>query len=305
MGQRKIEEEIILSTLKEVDKNIYLVEGKNKGRFPFCHSVLITDKITALIETGCGRNRLVDIEKKFTPDMVIYSHGHPDHCAGSSFFPPERLWGPEECKETNGDIPRMAERFVKPDLKGDWISFMRETPELRDFKVGNYFGREHVFDFGDTVMEAVFAPGHTDDHYCFYLPHEKIMLTTDIDLTSFGPWYANPESDIDAFIDSIERVKSYDIETVVSSHLGVIRDDIHERFDQFLSVFKERDEKILEFLSSPRSMDDFVDKALIYQKYPYGASILRFFEAEMISKHLDRLMSEGLLTKKDGKFFRA
>ena len=91
MCQRKIEEEIVLSTLKEVDKNIYLVEGKNEGRFPFCHSVLITDRITALIETGCGRNRLADIEKEFSPDMVIYSHGHPDHCAGSSFFPPERL----------------------------------------------------------------------------------------------------------------------------------------------------------------------------------------------------------------------
>jgi hypothetical protein len=31
LGQRKIEEEIALSTLKEVDKNIYLVEGKTKG----------------------------------------------------------------------------------------------------------------------------------------------------------------------------------------------------------------------------------------------------------------------------------
>ena len=51
--------------LKQVIKNIYLVEGENKGRVPFCHSVLITDKITALIETGCGRNRLVDIEKEF------------------------------------------------------------------------------------------------------------------------------------------------------------------------------------------------------------------------------------------------
>ncbi|UCF85393.1 MAG: MBL fold metallo-hydrolase [Desulfobacteraceae bacterium] len=298
-------EEIVLSMLKEVDKNIYLVEGENEGRFPFCHSVLITDRITALIETGCGRNRLADIEKEFTPDMVIYSHGHPDHCAGSSFFPPERLWGPEECKEINGNIPRMAERFVNAALQRDWIYFMRKTPELRDFKVGNYFGREHVFDLGDTVMKAVFAPGHTEDHYCFYLPHEKIMLTTDIDLTSFGPWYANPESDLDAFIDSIERVKGYDIETVISSHLGVIRDDIQERFDQFLSVFKERDEKIIGFLSSPRSMADFVEEALIYQKYPYAESILRFFEFQMMSKHLDRLMSNGLVTKKEGKFFRA
>ena len=287
-----------------MDKNIYLIEGQNKGRFPFCHSVLITGKTTALIETGCGRNKLADIEKAFAPDMVIYSHGHPDHCAGSNFFPPERLWGPEESKKTNGDIFRMAERFVRPDLTEDWIFFMRETPELRDFRVGNSFGRDHVFDLGDTLMEAVFAPGHTDDHYCFYLPYEKIMLTTDIDLTSFGPWYANPESSIDDFIDSIERVKSYEIETVVSSHLGVIRDNIRKRFDQFLAVFKERDERILEFLSSPRSMDDFVDKALVYKRYPYAASILKFFEAEMINKHLDRLRSKGLVIKRDGRFFR-
>ena len=199
----------------------------------------------------------------------------------------------------------MAKRFVKPEFKGDWISLVIETPELRDFKTRNYFGREHVFDFGDTMMEAVFAPGHTDDHYCFYLPNEKFMLTTDIDLTSFGPWYANPESKIDAFIDSIKRVKNYDIETVISSHLGVIRDDIYERFDQFLSVFKDRDEKILEFLSSPRSMEDFLEKALIYQKYPFATTILRFFEAEMVSKHLKRLMSKGLVIKKDGLFFRA
>ncbi len=52
-------------------------------------------------------------------------------------------------------------------------------------------------------------------------------------------------------------------------------------------------------------VNDFVDKALIYQKYPHVASILRFFEAGMISKHLDRLMSKGLVTKKAGRFFRA
>ena len=51
-------------------------------------------------------------------------------------------------------------------------------------------------------------------------------------------------------------------------------------------------------------VNDFVDKALIYRKYPYVASILRFFEAEMIRKHLDRLMSKGLVPKKDGKFLK-
>jgi hypothetical protein len=82
----------------------------------------------------------------------------------------------------------------------------------------------------------------------------------------------------------------------------VIRDDIKEKFDRFLAVFRKRDEKILDFLRSPRSMDDFVETALIYKKYPFAASILRFFEAEMISKHLDRLMKRGLVAMEDGKF---
>jgi hypothetical protein len=51
-------------------------------------------------------------------------------------------------------------------------------------------------------------------------------------------------------------------------------------------------------------MEDFLEVALIYQKYPYAAPLLRFFEAEMVSKHLKRLMSKGLVTKKDGNFLR-
>ena len=149
------------------------------------------------------------------------------------------------------------------------------------------------------------APGHTDDHYCFYLPNEKIMLTTDIDFTSFGPWYGNPESDIDIFIDSIERLRGYDIETVLSSHLGVIKNNIEEKFDQFLAVFEERDAKTLAFLSSPRSIEDFVEKALIYHSYPYGESILRFFEAQMDEKHVKRLIKRGLVKEVDGKYVRA
>jgi glyoxylase-like metal-dependent hydrolase (beta-lactamase superfamily II) len=291
--------------LKQVTETVFLVEGKSNGRFPFCHSVLIKDRITALVETGCGRDVLKEIEKEFSPDMVIYSHAHPDHCAGSSFFPPEKLWGPEEHKETTGTMWRMARRFVGPGLQEDWLTLMTEVPQLEDFKVGNYFGNGHVFDFGKTKMEAVHAPGHTEDHYCFYFPNEKIMLPTDIDFTSFGPWYANPESDIDTFIDSIERLRGYDIETVLSSHLGVIKEGIQEKFDQFLAVFEKRDEKVLEFLSSPRSIEDFVEKALIYHSYPYAESILRFFEAQMDEKHVKRLIKRGLVKEVDGKFVRA
>lgn len=290
--------------LKQITKNIYLVEGKGNGRFPFCHSVLIRDRMTALIETGCGRETLKDIEEEFTPDRVIFSHIHPDHCAGSSVFPPEKLWGPLESRGTTGNMRRMAERLVTKGLRGDWISYMTDVPGLRDFSVGNHFENEYIFEFGDTVMEAIHTPGHTEDHYCFYFPNEKIMLTTDIDFSAFGPWYGNPESDIDSFMDSINRVRGYDMKIVISSHLGVIKDGIGKAFDQFLDAFKKRDEQILDFLDKPRSIEDFVEKALIYKKYPYLTSVLRFFEARMTEKHLSRLISKGLVRKEGERFAR-
>lgn len=293
-----------LPMLEEVHKNIYLVDGNNNGRFPFSYSVLITGKITALLDTGCGMEILKAVDREFAPEIVIFSHAHPDHCSGSSFFPAEKLWGPEESRETTGDLSRMAGRFIEPHLHGEWISFMRESVEFNDFKVGNFFGRDHVFDFGGTLMEAVHAPGHTNDHYCFYFPHEKTMLTTDIDFTSFGPWYGNPESDIDGFINSIDRVRNYDLDVVISSHLGVIRDGIQDRFAHFLNVFEERDRKILEFLNVPRSIEEFVENALIYQKYAYRPSILRWWELKMVNKHLDRFMSKGLVERVGDKFVR-
>ncbi|MBW1944239.1 MAG: MBL fold metallo-hydrolase [Deltaproteobacteria bacterium] len=282
---------------ERVEKNITLVRGENGGRFPSSHSLLVTGERTALIDTGCGTGVLEKVKEKFSPDMVIYSHTHPDHCSGSACFEPEVLWGPGKSRATAGDLDRLSVRFIAPDLREEWIVYIADSTGFRNFSTGNYYDDGHHFHCGDTVVEAVYAPGHTDDHYCFYLPHEKIMLTTDIDFTSFGPWYGNPESDLDAFIRSIQRVGQYDINTVVSSHMGVIREGIPEAFDGFLEIIEQREKRILDFLDKPRSLEDFVKAALIYRAYKgRRAGILRYWEYLMVSKHLERLQSRGVVT---------
>ncbi|MFC1580688.1 MBL fold metallo-hydrolase [Thermodesulfobacteriota bacterium] len=282
---------------EKVEKNIYLVRGENNGRFPNAHSLLVTGEKTALIDTGCGTGVLETVKKKYPPDMVIYSHTHPDHCSGSAFFAPKVLWGPEQSRLTTGDLERLSVRFIESDLRNDWIAYFADSAGFKDFSTGNYYDDGHHFHCGETLVEAVHAPGHTDDHYCFYLPHEKIMVTTDIDFTAFGPWYGNPESDLDTFIRSIQRVGHYDINTVVSSHVGVIREGIQEAFNGFLEIIEQREKRILDFLDRPRSLEDFVQAALIYRAYKgRRADILRCWEKEMVSKHLERLQSRGDVT---------
>jgi glyoxylase-like metal-dependent hydrolase (beta-lactamase superfamily II) len=290
--------------LEEIRENIFFVRGEKKGRFPFSHSVLIKGGFNVLIDAGCGLSRLRAIQEDHPLDMVIYSHAHTDHCSGCWYFPTEIVCGPEEWSSITGDLQRMAGRFIPPPLQEDWIAFMREQAEFRDFRPGRIFRRNQTFDFGKIKMETVYTPGHCQDHYCFYFPDEELMLTTDIDLTPFGPWYGNPESDIDDFIASIEKLRGYDIETAVSSHRGVLTDGMDALFDQFLEAFEVRDRRILDFLRSPRTMDDFVTAALIYGRFPYRESVLQCWESQMIAKHLKRLVSKGLVAETNGKYTR-
>jgi glyoxylase-like metal-dependent hydrolase (beta-lactamase superfamily II) len=290
--------------IQQIADKLYLVEGKNRGRYPFAFSLLIRDRVTALIDTGCGQEVLTEIETAYSPEMVIHTHAHPDHCAGAHKFSSRRLWGPIEGRESTGKLQSMAARFVVPELRSAWISYMHDVLRFKDFQTDNHFADGHHFDFGSTQMEALHLPGHTADHYGFYFPREKALFATDIDLTGFGPWYGNPESDKNQFIRSIERIQGYEVDSFISSHLGLIRDRIGNRLDRYGRAIGERDQKILAFLDAPRSMDDFVEAALIYQSYPYMAPVLRWFEANMIEQHLRDLMERGLVTAEDGRFLR-
>ncbi|MEZ4550758.1 MAG: hypothetical protein R2874_09855 [Desulfobacterales bacterium] len=79
------------------------------------------------------------------------------------------------------------------------------------------------------------VPGHLNDHYC--LDHEsRTLLSTDIDFSSFGPWYGNPECDIALFVGE-SKGDGLPGEQVCSSHKPPVRaksgEEAFERFEMF------------------------------------------------------------------------
>jgi glyoxylase-like metal-dependent hydrolase (beta-lactamase superfamily II) len=291
--------------MEPVADRIFLVPGARGGRFPFSHSILVLDRVRVLIDTGCGRETLVRIRERHAPDMVLLTHAHPDHCAGTAVFPPSRVWTPRESRRSTGRLERMAERFICPPLREEWISFMRETIGFQEFVPGHSYGSEDRFELGSLTLVPVHAPGHADDHYCFYFPEAEVMATTDIDFTRFGPWYANDEGDIDTFLESIERVRSHPMAAAVSSHEGVVREGLQERFERFAAVFGEREARLLDLLDRPRALESIVDEAIVYGSFPVRPRILRFWERQMIEKHLARLEAAGRAIRTDRGFERA
>ena len=284
--------------LTEIAPSIFLVEGEKRGEFPFSHSILIHDEVTALIDTGCGIERLQRLKEEYPPDLVINSHAHPDHIPGNWLFAGLPLLVPRQSFHYCGRIQEMSERFTGSEVMAQrWRKYIREATGFRDALPTDHYEDGHRFRFGSVELLALHCPGHTRDTYCFLEPREAILFSFDIDLSPFGPWYGHPDSDIAQFEDSIRRVSDLKPRMVVSSHMGIINDGLQERFQAYLDVFAQREARIIEFLSQERRLEEMVDRPLIYRDFPYAPQLLRLWQKNMLQKHLRRLTQRGLVRK--------
>ncbi len=280
------------NSLTRISNNVYLVQGKNNGKFPFSHSILILNnsKEAVLVDTGCGIENLQEIKKKFHIYSVINSHTHPDHSAGNWVFEDitESIVVPKEGFSTSGNILALSKRFTEPgEVAVYWRDNIPSIMGMKDCNPTQSFDNKSVFEIGDVTLQPIHTPGHTIDHYCLYEPNEKILFSFDIDLTSFGPWYGHRESSISEFKDSINKLKELDMKYLVSAHRGSITNHIYEQLAKFYQKFRERSDKIRTLIQEgAQTIDQLVERKPIYGEFPYAEPLLRFWEEQMIKKHI-------------------
>ncbi|MFX0015353.1 MAG: MBL fold metallo-hydrolase [Promethearchaeota archaeon] len=281
--------------LQRIAANIHLVKGKNNGKFPFSHSILVfnNSKETTLIDTGCGIENLHSLTNKYLINCVINSHTHPDHSAGNWIFQTdtEKIIVPVEGFKTSGNILALSNRFTEPGkIAKYWRDNIPRIMGMRDCKPTHSFDKKTEFDFGDIKLLPIYTPGHTIDHYCFYEPNDQILFSFDIDLTAFGPWYGHHESKISQFRESIVKLKELKIKVLISSHKGIITENIYGQLDDFYRKIEERTIKIQSLLhEGVRTLDQLVEKKPIYGEFPYAEPLLRYWEKQMIKKHLEEI----------------
>jgi glyoxylase-like metal-dependent hydrolase (beta-lactamase superfamily II) len=117
------------------------------------------------------------------------------------------------------------------------------------------------------------------------------MYTADLDLTKAGPYYGDRTSDIDETIRSLQRLKTFEVETYLTAHGKGILEGDSGQIDRYLEVIFQREEKLIASLSNgPKTLDQVVREGIIYgNKSPIGPWDLTLSERAMISKHLSRL----------------
>jgi len=291
---------------KEVTKNIFFIEGDNRGRYPYSNSLLIKDEETALIDSGAGEEIMHQLAKSERVDFLINSHSHEDHIAYNNLFNNSKI-----CihKLESPVLDSVTDKLVElygcnnTEFDEEMTFFIQNFVKYDRIKV--YFGFDDgfVFDFGDTKLRVIHTPGHSQGHSCFFDEEDNILFSADIDLSSFGPWYGAIDSDINDFIDSIEKIKRLNPEIIISSHKGIIDEDIDAKLDEYMRKIYEREENILEFIKKEKRLDEITEEFIIYGDISADLKrMYRPFEAIMIKKHLDRLLKKGEIAKEDGYF---
>lgn len=283
--------------LYELAPDLYLIQGENNGRPPYCNGLFIDSELKVLVDSGFGtkvRNKLLSMGKI---DVIINSHFHIDHTYGNHFFPEAEIWAhyldamPISYKE----VYLAYIGYDKPnDLPNDnfYPKGMAERKVARDLTDGE------LLTFGNTVLQVIHTPGHSPGHISLFEPNHKILFSGDINLSGLGPWYGHNCCDIDEFLFSIEKIIALNPRILVDSHYGIHTDNLAVKLRNYAAKINEREKLLLANLKAPSTIEELLDLKIVYRHYPEPEIFFRFYERKMLEKHLNRAVAQGKATIK-------
>lgn len=292
------------SAVQKIAENIYLLPAPQRGQFPYCHGFLFTGSRNILIDAGTGEELIQKIDREIGIDTLVISHSHPDHIRRWQILSRRELILPAETPDHVFNLEHLGERFVGTRERGiHWAGVIGKTLGLQPLREpdGRY-SDGHIFDIGTVRIEAVHAPGHLDDHYCFFEHVTGTLISTDIDFSSFGPWYGNPEGKINPFMESVKKVMSLPYKRVCTSHKLPHEGDATERFNSFLAAFERQKNEVFMFLGSGMTLHEIASGSPFYRNRFMDPVIQYAFEEHMALENLSLLIAEGRVAEKNGLY---
>jgi glyoxylase-like metal-dependent hydrolase (beta-lactamase superfamily II) len=151
------------------------------------------------------------------------------------------------------------------------------------------FGVPIVLPAGDQSVGpfvAVATPGHSADSVCLLLG--RVCFTGDTVLGQGSVFIAPGEGSLSAYMDSLRRLRSLDLEALCPGHGPVVWDPA-AKLDEYIAHRLDRERRLLEALDSGlRTEDDLLDAA-----WPEVPAELRPAAALTLAAHMEKLREEG------------
>ena len=286
--------------MQEIKPGIWFVEGENRGRYPYAHSLYIEGDMKTLIDTGAGR----ELEQLFgKTEQVLLTHYHRDHVTHNPAFENARF----AIHQLDAPGVESLEGFYRlsgldqVDVEAYW-KMVRQAGFIPT-SIHSYLEDGDYLDTGRYRLQTLHLPGHTGGHCGFLIEEYGLLFAADLDITSFGPWYGNTTSDPDQFRSSIERVRSLKPEILVTGHHRPVTKKIDLILENYGKILDQRDDRIITALKEkPMTLKTLAAENIIYKAH-HGQEVLIFFEKVMIEKHLKSLNKRGIVVNNQGVYY--
>lgn len=274
---------------------IRFIPGKRSGRYPYSHSLYIEADTKVLIDAASNDKRLRELRDGPGVDAVWLTHWHEDHFKYLHLFDDRELWISEKDAVPLSSLVAFFDAYgMNPEERQAWIPIMDKAFHFKPRKPHRVFNGKSIIDLGGITVETIPTPGHTPGHCALFFPEQGILFLGDYDLSKFGPWYGDRDSDIDAVVASVNRLRAIHAQIWITAHeQGVFPQEPADLWDKYLAVIDRREQKLIDILKEPRSLNDIVEARIIYGRKREPAIFYDFGERSMMLKHLERLIRVG------------
>ncbi len=216
--------------------------------------ILGAGPVVVVIDPGPDDDRhLAAIDRKLagaTVGVVLVTHSHPDHLA-------------------------LAEK-----LAGLHGASVRRYPELGD---------GDVVRAGALNVTALYTPGHSADHLCFWLAEDRVVFTGDLVLGKGSSMVTYPEGNVAAYLRSLERLIALNPRMLCPGHWDPVTGAV-AKLEEYRTHRLEREAQVLaEVRRSPGTARELTRRVYGPQ---LGEQLLVAAEMTMRA-HLEKLVDDG------------
>jgi hydroxyacylglutathione hydrolase len=144
-------------------------------------------------------------------DVVLVTHGHPDHLETVGSFGPSTRWA----------MSRVDHEFVTK-----YLGSRTEFPEPA------FFLQEGDLAIGDKAFQVLLTPGHSPGSVCLYWPQNKALFTGDVVFSQSIGRTDLPGGSGRQLKESISRLAELDVEVLCPGHGDVVtgRENVRKNF---------------------------------------------------------------------------
>ena len=243
---------------------------------PGTNTYLVGDEDVTVIDPGPAMEEHIGTILGASKNIkqILVTHTHPDHSPGV--------------------------RLLKKQLDVPAYGMLTKSSKNQDttFSPERILQDGEIFDEGDFSLEVVHTPGHASNHLCFILKEEKFIFTGDHIMNGSTVVIGPPDGNMKQYIESLEKLKNYDIEKIAPGH-GEVLDNPYEVADWIINHRLEREKKVFSALKdvSRGTPDSLVEK--VYNDV--DSSLFPIAKASLLA-HLIKLEEDQVITKEGEEY---